>query len=107
MEISKETTPKEGREGACWSLEEGDGSGIHLGLPHGKWSWKGHSGCGWKRADNWDGGQKGTISVQNYSIRAPREQKATANMPPSWKEENLFLLPFNIPLNEEVVELVG
>lgn len=107
MEISKETTPKEGREGACWSLEEGDGSGIHMGLPHGKWSWKGHSGCGWKRADNWDGGQKGTISVRNSSIRAPREQKATANMPLSWKEENLFLLPFNIPLNKEVVELVG
>ena len=78
-----------------------------MGLPHGKWSWKGHSGRGWKRADSWDGGQKGTISVRNSSIRAPREQKATANMPLSWKEENLFLLPFNIPLNEEVVELVG
>ena len=57
------------------------GSGIRTGLPHGEWSWKGHSGCGWKRADNWDGGQKGTISVRNSSIRAPREQKATANVP--------------------------
>ena len=31
----------------------------------------------------------------------------TANVPLSWKEENQFLLPFNIPLNEEVVELMG
>ena len=89
----------------CWALEEGDGSGIQWGyhLP----SRTGKDRAGIRGRELVTGcGTKGNLLCMKYLTQTTLEEKPSDKIIEMGQRETISL-PFIIPLNEEVVELVG
>ena len=96
----------EDKEGAFWALEKGHGSGIHWGKCLPSRTGKDRTGiCGRELVTGvWE--QEGTISAWSTSPKIPwRTSPVIRSSEMGWRESISLLLI--IPLNEEVVELVG
>ena len=96
----------EAKEGAFWALEEGDGSGIHWGHHLPSRTGKDRAGiCGRELVSGvWE--QEGTSSAWATSPKLPWRRSPVIRSSEMGRGESISL-PLRIPLNEEVVELVG
>ena len=60
----------------------------------------------WQRAGNWGVGTRGNQVCVNYLSQSPLEEKPSDKI--IWDVmKRVYFIPLRIPLNEEVVELVG
>ena len=94
------------KEGAFWTLEEGNGPEIHWGHHLPSMTGKDRAGIYGRELVTGVLSQKGTSSVWSTSPKLPWRRSPVISTSEMGQRVSISL-PLRIPLNEEVVELVG